>query len=544
MRRHDLHRGALLAVLPGALALLLVAPGRLAASEEPAAAPADDAPAAVALPDDVEKMLSGEAPAGVDVAEMRKTLQGMPGHVVDVLAEKIDGGWVSGLPQLSTLLGAGLDAQGLELALKTNCILCHTDPEEQTDSTLFRLDAKPAGERSHLDFAELVADVHFRPGLSCMGCHGGDPDDEEHSSGMFANWPKSRKVRQEDRSWIPEFCGGCHSDASFMRRFNPAIATDQLAKYRESRHGQRLLGEHDSRAAQCVSCHGVHGIRSPDSRLSSVHPQRIPETCGGCHADPVRMAGFTQDDGTPLPTDQLEQFKKSVHGQALLVKGDLGAPACNDCHGNHAALPPDVQSVAQVCRNCHLAQGQLFDGSRHKKVFRANGWPECGQCHGNHGIQYPQDSWIGDTPGTLCHDCHSEESDDNQECDRTAAHFRSIIEQLKAAEARVDEESHGVAERGLDSEPLVAVHSDLRDALLQTRTNVHSFERTTFDQAADVGLDLVKKSDELLAAANAEYRFRTKGMAVAIGLMVLLALLIWLKLRDFEASEHAGSSQD
>jgi hypothetical protein len=51
-----------------------------------------------------------------------------------------------------------------------------------------------------------------------------------------------------------------------------------------------------------------------------VHPQAIPETCGHCHADPKYMAGYRKEDGSPLPTDQLEGFKKSVHGKALLDK--------------------------------------------------------------------------------------------------------------------------------------------------------------------------------------------------------------------------------
>ena len=129
-----------------------------------------------------------------------------------------------------------------------------------------------------------------------------------------------------------------------MRGFNPSLPTDQLSKYKESQHGILLLQEKDSKAAQCVSCHGVHGIRGPKSRQSKVHPQAIPETCGHCHADAKYMAGYKKDDGTPLPTDQLEKYKQSVHGKALLEKGDLGAPACNSCHGNHAAMPPKVSS--------------------------------------------------------------------------------------------------------------------------------------------------------------------------------------------------------
>ena len=116
-------------------------------------------------------------------------------------------------------------------------------------------------------------------------------------------------LRKKDRGWIPQFCGRCHSDAAFMRRFNPALPTDQLAKYRASQHGRLLLGKNDSRAAQCVSCHGVHGIQGVKSPQSKVYPKQIPETCGSCHSNPEVMAGFTLADGSPMPTDQVEKYR-------------------------------------------------------------------------------------------------------------------------------------------------------------------------------------------------------------------------------------------
>ena len=78
-----------------------------------------------------------------------------------------------------------------------------------------------------------------------------------------------------------------------MHEFNPALPTDQLAKFKDSPHGRMLLDKHDDRAPQCVSCHGVHGIRPAKDPQSKVYAQRVPETCGACHGDPKTMAGFT-----------------------------------------------------------------------------------------------------------------------------------------------------------------------------------------------------------------------------------------------------------
>ena len=134
-------------------------------------------------------------------------------------------------------------------------------------------------------------------------------------------------ARKKDRSWIPGFCARCHSSSEFMRSYNPKLPVDQLAKYRTSRHGELLLEKKDSKAAQCISCHGVHGIRGPDSPVSLVYPENIPTTCGRCHADAAYMKGYTLADGkTPLPTNQLEQYRKSVHGIALLEEARRRGP--------------------------------------------------------------------------------------------------------------------------------------------------------------------------------------------------------------------------
>ena len=67
-----------------------------------------------------------------------------------------------------------------------------------------------------------------------------------------------------------------------------------------------------------------------------------------------------------LDTTNIEQWRQSVHGQALLEKGDLTAPACNDCHGNHGAMPPGVDSVANACGTCHGKIANLFAETRMK----------------------------------------------------------------------------------------------------------------------------------------------------------------------------------
>jgi hypothetical protein len=461
----------------------------------------------------------------------RKALAALPDHTRNLLATAADNVVLGSAAHLKILLSLELPPAAMEIVAQDNCILCHSDPGNQKAKHLFSTDPGARHSNPLLNLKEFVSDVHFRRGLSCSGCHGGKPSDEMMTKDIAARWP-SEEVRHSDRSWIPGFCASCHANASFMRGFNPTLPTDQLDKYKGSQHGVLLLQQKDSRAAQCVSCHGVHGIRNAKSRQSTVHAQRIPETCGACHADAKHMEGYKLADGRPLPTTQLAEYKTSVHGKALLEKGDLGAPACTGCHGSHAAMPPAVASVAQICRRCHAQNGMLFDGSRHKKAFEEHKWPECETCHGKHAIAKPTDALVGNTAGTLCHDCHSKEAATNQQCDATAGSFRATLDALVAGRSEVAAPVERLAERGLDVEPLSRAIGDVDEALVQTRSKVHSFDLSSFQAAAQPGTEAIGKGRALIAESRREARFRTRGLLAAIGFMALIAAGIALKLRE------------
>ena len=493
------------------------------------------------FPEPLRPFLAAKAKDGSKVlsdADVAKLTQ-LPQHTRDLMGTAADNMILGSANHLRILLSLDLPPQGLDIVLQDNCILCHSDPGNVKPRVLFSPDPAKQGSNPLLNLREFVSDTHFRRGLSCSGCHGGTPKDESMTDAIGKRWPKEDE-RHRDRSWIPGFCARCHSDAAFMRGFNPTLPTDQLSKYRESRHGQLLLTAKDSRAAQCVSCHGVHGIRGAKSRKSSVHPQRIPDTCGSCHANAAHMAGFKTDSGGPIPVTQVAEYKSSVHGKALLEKGDLGAPSCTGCHGNHAAMPPAVASVAQVCRRCHALNGQLFDGSRHKVAFEQHKWPECGQCHGKHAIARPSDALIGDAAGTLCHDCHAQHAKDRPQCDQTAAQFRSTLDALRNGRAEVGPHEVELAEKGLDVEPLSRAVADLDEALLQSRSRIHAFDLGAFQQAAAPANEALVKARQAIAAGHGDYRFRQRGLVAAIGSIGLLAIGIALKLRDLERRRKNG----
>jgi hypothetical protein len=277
----------------------------------------------------------------------------------------------------------------------------------------------------HADIS-LKDDVHATVGLSCHDCHGGNPDpNADMNAAMDRNWKTHPFVGKPTRQQIPDFCGRCHSSADYMKRFNPAARVDQVAEYRTSVHGQKLA-QGDPNVATCIDCHSVHGIRRKSNPDSNVYPTHVAETCSRCHSDPKRMAPYH------IPTDQYARWRISVHAKAMFEKGDLTAPTCNDCHGNHGATPPGVESVVFVCGNCHGREAELFRKSpkmqgwtQHNGMLATGakcadchagddvrakvtltGFKECITCHENHGIVRPSVAMIGMLPDVPCAFCH------------------------------------------------------------------------------------------------------------------------------------------
>jgi predicted CXXCH cytochrome family protein len=476
----------------------------------------------------------GEGDEALIGSEERDYFGALPARAKELIDRAVESELISEARHLVEILSLGLPATKLELLMRDNCALCHTDPASQDPETLFSSDPSSLGSPLHLNLEEFISDVHFRRGLSCSGCHGGDPSDEDMADEIYDRWPEAPE-RHEDRTWIPAFCARCHADPVAMRRFDPSLPTDQYAKYKDSMHGRKLLDGGDSKAAQCVSCHGAHGIRGPSSPRSSVHPQRIPYTCGRCHGDAEYMEGYMGSDGERLPTDQLEEFESSVHGRALLDRSDLGAPACNDCHGNHAAMPPEVSSVAQVCRTCHAGNGELFDGSKHKDAFERHKWPECEVCHGNHAIAETEDSMLSEASDPLCYECHREYAEDNPDCTRTAKYFYTSITTVAGETESLGELVHGLAEKGLDVDPLAETVGELEDILRRSRSGIHAFDRGEFEKVERRGREGIEKGWQLVAEAEEEYQFRRRGLFAAVGIMIFLTAVIYLKIREIES---------
>jgi predicted CXXCH cytochrome family protein len=364
-------------------------------------------------------------------------------------------------------------------------------------------------------------DAHARFGLTCKDCHGGNPaaaDENKAKDKTFKGAPK--------RAQIPEFCGRCHADAAYMRTANAKLRVDQLEQYWTSKHGQ-LLKKGDTKVAVCTDCHISHAIQSAKFPKSSTFPWNVASTCGRCHGDAEYMKPYK------IATNQPAEWKDSVHAKALLEKKDMSAPTCNDCHGNHGAYPPEVKSVAAVCRQCHPSTGDLFNKSPHKKAFDDMGASECEACHGNHRILPPSNAMLGTQDKSVCIPCH----------DKGSAGFKAADELkgfLDAFDSRIRTASDvlSIAEgKGVEvSEPQFRLR-DVSTIDIMAKNLVHGLNvgeiRKKLDEAGPGLAEVEKAGQEALGEAN----YRRRGLILATVLLALFGVALYLKIRTMKKPE-------
>lgn len=379
---------------------------------------------------------------------------------------------------------------------------------------------------------QMNDNIHKARGFSCNDCHGGDPTQDDKSAAKDPRKGYQGKPKPAD---IPAFCGKCHNDAFFIKSFNPALRVDQMREYSSSVHGQLLLGG-DSKVATCVSCHGTHDIRAISDPLSAVYPSNVAETCSKCHANPDYMKDYKVfGKDYSIPTDQFANYKLSVHARSLYEKQDLSAPTCNDCHGNHGAAPPGVASVANVCGQCHARQSELFQASPHKSKFDEMKLGECIRCHNNHNIAPPSDGMIGTGDKSVCIGCHKP-GDKGFEA---AGNMRAKIDEASAGILKASEILDRAERAGMEvSRPKFELR-DAIDSLTHARVLIHTSSTAEVDKVVGPGLDVSRKGYQAGLAALAELSFRRKGLVVSLFFILILAALVYLKVRDIESRESS-----
>ena len=383
---------------------------------------------------------------------------------------------------------------------RNSCLSCHLELEGSL--------AAPAQSFSR--------DIHAQFGLNCSSCHGGNPLKEEIEEAKDRSF-KGRFTRQA----IPQLCAFCHADANYMRNYNPSIRVDQFELYLTSRHGQAYK-KGDLKAAICTDCHGVHEIQRANMPQSSVFPWNLAATCSRCHSDLELMKSYG------LPANQEEDYRVSVHAQALYEKKDLSAPTCNDCHGNHGALPPGVSSIANVCRQCHPSQAELFTLSPHKKAYDEAGISECEACHGNHRIISPSAEMLAGGRQDLCLQCHASDSAPYRQAFKLREKLNFLNSQIESLSSRLNQ----VAKKGVETSEARYELQQARSFFLEAHNLIHGLSFPEIEEKIKAVADKLSLVDSLVLAGEKEIGYRKTGLVIATTFLFLLALALLLKVRE------------
>jgi len=161
------------------------------------------------------------------------------------------------------------------------CIDCHgthnIEPGDDPRSVNYKPKIPALCGRCHAEIgATYQRSVHGKAvaaGVSdapvCTDCHG------EHTIAAPAE-PESKVAPTN----IAKTCSECHESVALAEKYG--LAAHRYSTYMNSYHG---VANKYGRAlvANCASCHGVHDILPSTDPASSIHPSRLPETCGKCH---------------------------------------------------------------------------------------------------------------------------------------------------------------------------------------------------------------------------------------------------------------------
>lgn len=452
-----------------------------------------------------------------------------------------------------------------EIESKDQCFNCHSvlDGRLKTPADMYK------------------NDIHFRKGVTCASCHGGISSEEDQEKSMsrssgFIGVPRGMQVTnicakchskefeiliksvhgesstgsglivnncvtchgvhnivsvkspnsKVNGSNIVKTCSGCHSNASLMKKYNPGLRVDQLEQYKTSVHGMKVFSG-DSKAANCASCHGNHDIKKVNDPNSKVYLTNIPSTCNKCHGDANYMKEYK------IPTDQYEKYKRSVHGIALLEKGDKNAPSCNKCHGDHGASPPEAESVSKVCGTCHVLNAQMFQESPHKQAFDTQKINECSGCHNNHDISSPTDNMLGAGEKSVCIKCHKENDKGFEAAVLMKYMIDSLLKDVELANYYINE----AEQKGMDVSDAKFESNDIRKVLITSRTITHYSDTSKYINSIDEGFKITSKAKITGAEAIKEYYFRRYGFGVSTFFIAVLIITLYLKLRKIEKKQ-------
>lgn len=248
------------------------------------------------------------------------------------------------------------------------CLECHAD--KTLAKKLVNKEILPL----YVNGNEFKNSVHAKAG--CKGCH---------TDISLDNHPVVKKInsRREYSLSRSRQCTVCHTDEQMRKR----------------------LPIHSSLAAKgtCVECHGYHNVQT-----SAVQKTGVPENqyCMTCHSRQLTMRMSSGEILSVLVNESV--LRNSVHGKLK----------CTECHSSfsmtqHPMRPYSSKRAYSIeasenCRKCHEQATRDYDVSVHRDMLKRGNHkaPACTDCHGDHAVVSTKK--FRDIGITSCNACHAD----------------------------------------------------------------------------------------------------------------------------------------
>ena len=165
--------------------------------------------------------------------------------------------------------------------------------------------------------------------------------------------------------------------------------------------------------------------------------------------------------------------------------------------------------------------------SAHKAAFDGQRLPECVVCHGNHEVHRTNDDMLGTGATAVCVGCHGVDSKGHV----AAAALRASVDGLRDAIDRAEHAVAHAADAGMEMSEAEFSLQEAREALVQTRNQVHTVDASLVAKVAGAVTATATGVERTAAAALAELVGRRRLAIVPLGMIAIVAVLVWRKIQ-------------
>ncbi len=200
------------------------------------------------------------------------------------------------------------------------------------ESGCFKCHSQLSGKAQVME-GTWAMDTHHNAGVSCVGCHGGNPD----PSITMVNWTTAHVDVKDAKGNVVKFigkasrkdqvqwCSSCHENPDKMETYTlskePVVGI--AAEFLGSAHGRALFKEGNDKSASCVDCHGGHGAMKGSQITSLTHVKNVANMCGSCHSNEAYITPSLEKKGKSYE-DHTAAYMQSVHANSIYIKNAVG----------------------------------------------------------------------------------------------------------------------------------------------------------------------------------------------------------------------------